>query len=114
MSETTYDWQAIVGGLSRYLKLRSIPIGMKLFETVEAMEAIPRIREHSSRAAKAPRQRCAEAITTAPSSRSRPDFSSIATVLARRAGLLCAKISSDLLTKPSFATETSSSEACVA
>ncbi len=42
--ETTYDWQAIVDGLNRYLRLRSIPIGMKLFETVEAMEAIPKIR----------------------------------------------------------------------
>lgn len=46
MSETTttYDWDAIVGGLNQYLRLRSIPIGMKLFETVEAMEAIPKIR----------------------------------------------------------------------
>src|SRR5205809_7943721 len=43
-TETTYDWQAIVDGLNRYLRLRSIPIGMKLFETVEAMEAIPKIR----------------------------------------------------------------------
>ena len=39
-----YDWNAIVDGLNRYLRLRSIPIGMKLFETVEAMEAIPKIR----------------------------------------------------------------------
>lgn len=38
------DYGAIVDGLNRYLRLRSIPIGMKLFETVEAMEAIPRIR----------------------------------------------------------------------
>ena len=43
MSER-YDWQAIVAGLNRYLRLRSIPVGMKLFETTEAMEAIPRIR----------------------------------------------------------------------
>ncbi|HET9489745.1 MAG TPA: DUF169 domain-containing protein [Methylomirabilota bacterium] len=43
MSER-YDWQAIVAGLNRYLRLRSIPVGMKLFETQEAMEAIPRIR----------------------------------------------------------------------
>src|SRR5207244_2909187 len=43
-TETTYDWQAIVDGLNRYLRLRSIPFGMKLFETVEAMEAIPKIR----------------------------------------------------------------------
>ena len=40
----TDDWDALVDGLSRYLRLRSIPIGMKLFETVEEMEAIPKIR----------------------------------------------------------------------
>lgn len=39
-----YDFEAIVEGLNRYLRLRSIPIGMKLFERVEDMEAIPRIR----------------------------------------------------------------------
>jgi len=44
MTTETYDWPAIVEGLNRYLRLRSIPIGMKLFETVEAMEAIPKIR----------------------------------------------------------------------
>ena len=44
MTEARYDWTAIVDGLNRYLRLRSIPIGMKLFETVEEMEAIPRIR----------------------------------------------------------------------
>src|SRR5260221_2890555 len=48
-TETTYDWQAIVDGLNRYIRLRSIPIGMKLFETVEAMEAIPKIRRPKSR-----------------------------------------------------------------
>jgi uncharacterized protein (DUF169 family) len=41
---STYDWSAIVDGLNQYLRLRAIPIGMKLFETVEAMEAIPKIR----------------------------------------------------------------------
>src|SRR5437764_13483804 len=40
----TYDWAAMVDDLNRYLRLRSIPIGMKLFETVEEMEAIPKIR----------------------------------------------------------------------
>jgi uncharacterized protein (DUF169 family) len=40
----SYDWNAIVDGLNRHLHLRSIPIGMKLFETVEEMEAIPKIR----------------------------------------------------------------------
>src|SRR5256714_12217248 len=39
-----YDWSAIVDDLNQYLKLRSIPIGMKLFETVQEMEAIPKIR----------------------------------------------------------------------
>ncbi len=39
-----YDFAAIVEGLNRYLKLRTIPIGMKRFETVEEMEAIPKIR----------------------------------------------------------------------
>jgi uncharacterized protein (DUF169 family) len=43
-SAATYDWAGIVDELNRYLRLRSIPIGMKLFETVEAMEAIPKIR----------------------------------------------------------------------
>ena len=49
MSEERYDWNAIVAGLNRFLRLRSIPIGMKLFETVEAMEAIARIRRPRAR-----------------------------------------------------------------
>jgi uncharacterized protein (DUF169 family) len=40
----TCDWNGIVEALNRHLRLRSIPIGMKLFETVEAMEAVPKIR----------------------------------------------------------------------
>ena len=44
MTDATYDWNGIVDGLNRFLKLRSIPIGMKLFATVEEMEAIPKIR----------------------------------------------------------------------
>src|SRR6266403_4360185 len=44
MTSERYDFAAIVDGLNRYLRLRSIPIGMKLYETVEAMEAIPKIR----------------------------------------------------------------------
>ncbi|OUR77994.1 hypothetical protein A9Q83_08350 [Alphaproteobacteria bacterium 46_93_T64] len=39
-----YDWSALLEGLNKYLRLRATPIGMKLFETVEEMEAIPRIR----------------------------------------------------------------------
>ena len=44
MTAESYDWEAILGGLDRHLRLRTIPIGMKLFETVEEMEAIPKIR----------------------------------------------------------------------
>ena len=39
-----YDWQALVGGLTQYLRIKATPIGMKLFDTVAAMEAIERIR----------------------------------------------------------------------
>lgn len=44
MSDERYDWEAILSGLDRHLRLRTIPIGMKLFETVEEMESIPKIR----------------------------------------------------------------------
>ena len=43
-----YDWQAIVDALNRLLRLRSTPIGMKLYESVEAMQAVPRIRRPSA------------------------------------------------------------------
>lgn len=46
-SETTMqgtDWAALAGELEQILKLRSFPFGMKLFRTVEEMEAIPKIR----------------------------------------------------------------------
>jgi uncharacterized protein (DUF169 family) len=49
MGTASYDWDALVGGLNQFLRLRSIPIGMKLFETVEAMEAIPKIRRPRAR-----------------------------------------------------------------
>jgi uncharacterized protein (DUF169 family) len=39
-----YDWNAIVDDLNRLLRLRTTPIGMKLFESAAEMEAIPRIR----------------------------------------------------------------------
>jgi uncharacterized protein (DUF169 family) len=42
------DWAAVVDDLNRLLRLRTTPIGMKLFETVEEMEAIPRIRRPSA------------------------------------------------------------------
>jgi uncharacterized protein (DUF169 family) len=43
-----YDWPRIVDDLNRLLRLKTTPIGMKLFETVEAMEAVPRIRRPSA------------------------------------------------------------------
>jgi uncharacterized protein (DUF169 family) len=39
-----YDWAQLVADLNRLLRLRTTPIGMKLFETVAEMEAIPKIR----------------------------------------------------------------------
>ncbi|NJN52788.1 MAG: DUF169 domain-containing protein [Gammaproteobacteria bacterium] len=42
--QTTYDWPALVDDLNRLLRLRTTPIGMKLFETAAEMEAIPKIR----------------------------------------------------------------------
>jgi len=39
-----YDWPAIVDGLERYLRLRSIPVGMKMFESESEMEQVDRIR----------------------------------------------------------------------
>ena len=47
-SESTFDWQGIVDSLNRLLRLRTNPFGMKLFETVAEMEAIPRIRRPQS------------------------------------------------------------------
>jgi uncharacterized protein (DUF169 family) len=45
---TKYDWPQLIEGLNAYLRLRTTPIGMKMFETVEEMEAIPRIRRPSA------------------------------------------------------------------
>lgn len=39
-----FDWTMLAADLERLLKLRSVPFGMKLFETRAEMEAIPRIR----------------------------------------------------------------------
>lgn len=41
---TSYDWPHLVDQLNRYLRLRTTPIGMKLFERRADMEAIPKIR----------------------------------------------------------------------
>lgn len=42
--DTAIDLPALVDDLFRLLRLKTTPIGMQLFETVEAMAAIPRIR----------------------------------------------------------------------
>jgi len=39
-----YDWPKLVGELNRLLRLKTTPIGMKLFERAEAMQAIPKLR----------------------------------------------------------------------
>ena len=39
-----YDWGSLISDLNRLLRLRTTPIGMKMFKTVEEMESIPRIR----------------------------------------------------------------------
>ncbi len=44
MTENAYDYVGIVAALNQFLRLKTTPIGMKLFETAEEMEAIPRIR----------------------------------------------------------------------
>ena len=44
VSTTTIDWDDLLGRLQQLLRLRTTPIGMKLFETVGDMEAVPRIR----------------------------------------------------------------------
>ncbi|MCH2323156.1 MAG: DUF169 domain-containing protein [Pseudohongiellaceae bacterium] len=39
-----FDFKDIVNSLSQFLRIRTMPIGMKLFEAIEEMEAIERIR----------------------------------------------------------------------
>ena len=41
------DWKALNDELTGLLKLRSIPFGMKMFESAAEMEAVPRIRRPS-------------------------------------------------------------------
>lgn len=41
---STFDGSEIVADLNRLLRLRTTPIGMKMFATKEEMEAVPRIR----------------------------------------------------------------------
>jgi uncharacterized protein (DUF169 family) len=44
----SYDWPALVDELNSLLRLKTTPIGMKLFRTVAEMEAIPKIRRPKS------------------------------------------------------------------
>lgn len=41
-------WQQLSSDLERLLRLRAVPFGMKLFASVEEMEAIPRVRRPKS------------------------------------------------------------------
>ena len=43
-----YDWKQLVDDLNRLLRLRTTPIGMKLFRTKAEMEAVPKIRRPSA------------------------------------------------------------------
>ncbi len=43
-SQPKADWARLAGDLERLLKLRSLPFGMKMFERVQDMEKIPRLR----------------------------------------------------------------------
>ncbi len=46
--QTNLDYADLVASLNRYLRLRTTPIGMKLFETAAEMEAVPKIRRPSA------------------------------------------------------------------
>ena len=48
MTDAALDLPALAAELERVLRLRSNPFGMKLFESVEEMEAIPKIRRPQS------------------------------------------------------------------
>ena len=39
-----YDWPALVDQLNKLVRIRTTPIGMKMFATVAEMEAVPKIR----------------------------------------------------------------------
>jgi uncharacterized protein (DUF169 family) len=43
-----YDWPALVDQLNRLVRIRTTPIGMKMFATVAEMEAVPKIRRPTS------------------------------------------------------------------
>ncbi|MEQ8483114.1 MAG: DUF169 domain-containing protein [Pseudomonadales bacterium] len=46
--QDSYDWPALVDQLNRLLRLRTTPIGMKLFATEAEMAAVPKIRRPSA------------------------------------------------------------------
>ncbi|PWA13111.1 hypothetical protein DCC39_03000 [Pueribacillus theae] len=48
-NQVQYNWKEIVADLNSLLRLRSIPVGMKMFSTKEEMEAIPKIRRPKKR-----------------------------------------------------------------
>jgi uncharacterized protein (DUF169 family) len=43
-----YDWPQLVDELNRLLRLKTTPVGMKLFERAEDMQAIPKLRRPSA------------------------------------------------------------------
>ena len=45
--EQRHDWPKLVDELNRLLRLKTTPIGMKLFERAEDMQAIPKLRRPS-------------------------------------------------------------------
>jgi uncharacterized protein (DUF169 family) len=47
-SKESFDWPKLVDDLNRLLRLKTTPIGMKLFERVEDMQAIPKVRRASA------------------------------------------------------------------
>ena len=44
MGSHGFEWPRLAAELEQLLRLRAVPFGMKLFESREAMEAVPKIR----------------------------------------------------------------------
>jgi len=42
--QPVFDGKVVVGDLNRLLRLRTTPIGMKMFASIEEMQSVPRIR----------------------------------------------------------------------
>ncbi|TCP23777.1 uncharacterized protein (DUF169 family) [Scopulibacillus darangshiensis] len=47
--QTQFNWRELVGDLNKYLRLKTIPIGMKAFSNSKEMETIPKIRRPKRR-----------------------------------------------------------------